>query len=199
MTELAAPAYLEAIQRFQELLQQARQTDLPEPAAMSLATVNAAGRPEVRTVLLKAVDPLGFVFYTNTLSRKGRALSATPFASLCFFWQPLLVQVLVEGRVEPVAAAEADAYWVTRPRASQIGAWASQQSEPLQVREALEQQYARYEQQFQGMPVPRPPHWSGYRVKPDLIEFWFSRAGRLHERERYVLEAGSWRMLLLNP
>lgn len=195
----SAPLYLEAVQRFQELLQQARQVNLPEPAAMSLATVNRAGRPEVRTVLLKEVTPRGFVFYTNTLSRKGLALQAHPFASLCFFWQPLLTQVLVEGTVELVAPEEADAYWETRPRASQIGAWASQQSQPLPNREALEERFAKYDSQFAGRVVPRPPHWTGYRLQPDLIEFWYSRAGRLHERERYLREADGWRKLLLNP
>lgn len=199
MTDTTAPLYLEALQRFRDLLRQAEQTGLPEPAAMSLATVNAEGRPEVRTVLLKAADERGFVFYTNTLSRKGRALVARPYASLCFFWQPLLAQVLVEGAVEQVSDAEADAYWATRPRASQIGAWASRQSEPLVRREELEQQVALYQRRFEGQPVPRPSYWSGYRVKPDLIEFWFSRPGRLHERERYVAEAGEWRKLLLNP
>lgn len=191
--------YQEAISRFQELLQQAGQTGLAEPAAMSLATVSADGRPEVRTVLLKEVDERGFVFYTNTLSRKGRSLAAHPRAALCLFWQPLLTQVLVEGRTEPVAPAEADAYWATRPRASQIGAWTSQQSEPLHSREELDQRFAEYEERFQGQAIPRPPHWSGYRVKPDLIEFWFSRAGRLHDRERYLHHPDGWRKALVNP
>ncbi|HEX5513785.1 MAG TPA: pyridoxamine 5'-phosphate oxidase [Gammaproteobacteria bacterium] len=191
--------YQEAISRFQELLQQAGQTGLAEPAAMSVATVSVDGRPEVRTVLLKEVDERGFVFYTNTLSRKGQSLAAHPHAALCLFWQPLLTQVLVEGRTEPVAPAEADDYWATRPRASQIGAWASQQSEPLDSREELDQRFAEYEERFRGQAVPRPPHWSGYRVKPDLIEFWFSRAGRLHDRERYLHTPDGWRKVLVNP
>jgi len=194
-----AALYREAIGRLQELLQQAAQSGLAEPAAMSLATVSAAGRPEVRTVLLKDVDERGIVFYTNTLSRKGHSLTAHPYAALCLFWQPLLTQVLIEGCTELVAAAEADAYWATRPRASQIGAWASQQSEPLDSREALDRQFDEYEGRFQGQTIPRPAHWSGYRVKPDLIEFWFSRAGRLHDRERYLRESGSWRKFLVNP
>lgn len=191
--------YQEALDRLQSLLRQAADTGLAEPTAMTLATVDAGGRPTARTVLLKAIDARGLVFYTNTLSRKGRALAANPRAALCFFWQPLLAQVLVEGAVEQVSDAEADAYWATRPRASQIGAWASRQSEPLARREELEQQVALYQRRFEGQPVPRPSYWSGYRVKPDLIEFWFSRPGRLHERERYVAEAGEWRKLLLNP
>src|SRR5690606_12830048 len=137
--------YQEALDRLQSLLRQAADTGLAEPTAMTLATVDAGGRPTARTVLLKAIDARGLVFYTNTLSRKGRALAANPRAALCFFWQPLLAQVLVEGSAEPVAAAEADAYWATRPRASQLGAWASLQSEPLRSRQELEQRYADYE------------------------------------------------------
>lgn len=191
--------YQQALDRLQSLLRQAADTDLAEPTAMTLATVDAEGRPTARTVLLKAIDARGLVFYTNTQSRKGRALAVNPRAALCFFWQPLLVQVLVEGEVEPVTAAEADAYWATRPRASQLGAWASQQSQPLRDREELEQRYAEYEGRYAGQPVPRPPHWSGYRVVPDLIEFWLSRPGRLHERERYVRQPKGWHKLLINP
>lgn len=191
--------YREALERFQGLLQQAERAGLAEPGAMTLATVDAQGRPTARTVLLKEVGLAGFVFYTNTLSRKGRSLAESPRAALCFFWQPLLTQVLVEGRVEPVSAVEADAYWATRPRASQLGAWASQQSEPLGSRESLDLRYGEYDRKFAAQAVPRPPHWSGYRVVPDLIEFWLSRTGRLHERERYVQEPAGWRKLLVNP
>lgn len=199
MTEPISSLYLEAVLRFQNLLEQAQQTDLPEPTAVSLATVSTTGRPEVRTVLLKSADTNGCVFYTNTHSRKGRALSAHPVASLCCFWQPLLTQVIIEGTVQLVAAEEADIYWRSRPRNSQLGAWASEQSEPLKSRAALEQRIEAYEKQFSGESVPRPPHWSGYRIKPDLIEFWRSKPGRLHERERYLCEAGVWRRFLLNP
>lgn len=191
--------YQEAIERFQSLLQQASEAGLAEPGAMTLATVGANGRPEVRTVLLKSASHAGFVFYTNTLSRKGRSLTVHPWAALCFFWQPLLMQVLVEGRVEPVSAGEADMYWISRPRASQLGAWASHQSEPLLDREALNRRYREYDEKFTGQAVPRPPHWSGYRIQPDLFEFWSSRTGRLHERERYVQESAGWRKLLMNP
>lgn len=190
--------YREALSRFRTLLEQAAASGLPEPSAMTLATASD-NQPTVRTVLLKGVDERGFVFYTNTLSRKGRALAANPRAALCFFWQPLLTQVLVEGRVTAVEPAVADAYWASRPRESQLGGWASEQSEPLPDRSTLERRYAEYEQRFAGQPVPRPPHWSGYRVVPDLIEFWLSRPGRLHERERYLFDQGAWRKLLINP
>ncbi|MGH8370646.1 MAG: pyridoxamine 5'-phosphate oxidase, partial [Gammaproteobacteria bacterium] len=170
-----------------------------EPAAMSLATVDSDGRPSVRTVLLKAFDTRGFVFYTNKRSRKGRQIEATRRAALCLFWQPLMQQVLIEGGVEDVTDAEADAYWMTRPRASQIGAWASSQSDVLADREQLERRYADCEKRYADVSVPRPPHWSGYRVVPELIEFWSSRPGRLHERECFSLEGEAWRHSLVYP
>ena len=191
--------YTQAIARFKELLERAYATDLSEPAAMSLATVNGSGQPSVRTVLLKHVDERGFVFYTNQQSRKAEQLGANCRAALCFFWQPLKQQVLVEGRVEPVSDAEADAYWTTRARDSQLGAWASLQSRPLANREELEKRYAEFEKKFNGRAVPRPAHWSGYRVVPDLIEFWSARSGRLHERERFYCEQGTWTHTLLYP
>ena len=191
--------YRQAIERFTELFSQARKLDLLEPTAMSLATTDDRGHPSVRTVLLKAVDLRGFVFYTNKQSRKGRQLQQTSRAALCFYWQALLQQVLVEGAVESVSDQEADAYWSTRARISQIGAWASLQSDRMSDREQLEARYAEFETKFQDQPVPRPPHWSGYRVVPDMIEFWQSRAGRLHERDRYFLEGGEWRHSLIYP
>lgn len=191
--------YSQAIARFQTLLAQARAADLREPMAMSLATVNGDGQPSVRTVLLKHVDERGFVFYTNTTSRKGGQLGVRSRAALCFFWQPLMQQVLVEGAVAPVGNAEADAYWATRPRDSQLGAWASLQSQPLAERAVLERRYAQYEREFTNRPIPRPPHWSGYRVIPDMIEFWSSRPGRLHERERYYREQDRWQRMLIYP
>jgi pyridoxamine 5'-phosphate oxidase len=189
----------EALQRFQTLFARSQALDIPEPTAMSLATVGSDGRPSIRTVLLKAFDVRGFVFYTNLQSRKGQQLQANPDAALCFFWQALMQQVLVEGRVEPVSDAEADAYWSTRERMSQIGAWASQQSELLPERAALEKHYQEFEQRFAGQPVPRPKHWSGFRLEPRSIEFWQSRPGRLHERERYYTEQGVWRRTLIYP
>jgi pyridoxamine 5'-phosphate oxidase len=191
--------YQQAIERFTALFAQAQTLGLAEPAAMSLATVDVEGKPSVRTVLLKAYDARGFVFYTNKCSRKGRQLGQNGRAALCFFWQPLMQQVLVEGEVKDVTDAEADAYWVTRPRVSQLGAWASSQSDFLESRETLEQRYADYEKQFADVPVPRPTHWSGYRVVPDLIEFWSSRPGRMHERARYFLAGGHWQYSLIYP
>jgi pyridoxamine 5'-phosphate oxidase len=189
----------EALQRLQSLLERAKATDLPEPTAMTLATVAANGRPSARTVLLKELSERGLVFYTNTLSRKGRQLDGQPWASLCFFWQPLMEQVLVEGAVDSVAPEEADRYWRSRPRMSQIGAWASEQSQRMPERGMLQQRFQAFEARFEGEAVPRPPHWSGYRVLPDLIEFWSSRPGRLHERVRYTLEDGAWRRELIYP
>lgn len=194
-----ADLYIQAIQRFQALLARAQTLDIPEPTAMSLATVDSDGRPSVRTVLLKQVDEGGFVFYTNLYSRKSKHLHDNPSASLCFFWQAFMEQVLVEGAVKNVSDVEADGYWATRQRASQIGAWASQQSENLQERKQLEQRYANFEQKFEGKPVPRPNHWSGFRLVPDMIEFWSSRPGRLHERERFFLKDGIWLRTLIYP
>lgn len=191
--------YSQAIARFKTLLEQARTTDLREPAAVSLATVNDDGQPSVRTVLLKHVDERGFVFYTNTGSRKGVQLGINRHAALCFFWQPLMQQVLVEGKADPISDAEADAYWATRPRDSQLGAWASLQSQPLAERAQLQKRYAEYEQKFAGQPVPRPDYWRGYRVVPDMIEFWSSRPGRLHERERFYREQNAWKRTLIYP
>ena len=191
--------YAEALRRFHELLDRARQSPLREPMAMTLATADAQGRPSARTVLLKQADARGFVFYGNLDSRKGQQLAANPRAALCLFWQPLMEQVLVEGAVEPVADGEADAYWATRDRESQIGAWASLQSRPLDSRRTLEARLAQYAQQYAGRAVPRPPRWSGFRVTPDRIEFWSSRPHRLHERVLYQKEGADWRVTLLYP
>jgi len=184
--------YTEAIERFRKLYTEAQQLDMPEPSAVSLASVDADGRPSVRTILLKGFDPRGFVFYTNKQSRKGRALKASGKAALCFLWQPLMQQVQVEGTAGDVSEAEADAYWATRIRLSQIGAWASEQSAVMPDKDALQRRFQEFEKQFAGKPVPRPPHWSGFRLKPESIEFWSSRPGRLHERERYMLKDGAW-------
>jgi len=192
--------YQEAVERFTDLLAQARaHPEIAEPTAMTLATANAAGRPSARTVLVKRADADGVVFYTNTLSRKGRQLAENPWAALTFHWVPMVRQVLIEGSVTPVPDAEADAYFASRPRLSQIGAWASRQSEPLAGREAFESRVAELEARYEGREIPRPPHWSGYRVSPDLIEFWHGREGRLHDRDRYFREGGEWRWTLLNP
>jgi len=194
------PRLSEAIDRFRELLEQARETDLREPTAMTLATADAAGRPSARTVLLKGVDERGFVFYTNRGSRKGRALRENAQGALLFFWQPLMRQVKIEGPVEGVTDAEADAYWATRPRESQLGAWASHQSEPLASREEYEARLAELREQYREQEIPRPPFWSGFRVCPDRIEFWHEREFRQHDRECYWYDRGNgWQWTLLNP
>ncbi len=189
----------EFLHRFGGLLERARATDLPEPTAMTLATVGADGRPGARTVLLKGFDAEGFVFYTNTTSRKGRELRDNPNAALCFYWQPLSEQVHVEGRVHAVTAAEADAYFATRLRESQVGAWASHQSEPLADRAELLERVAAVRARFEDREVPRPPHWSGYRLVPERVEFWTAGEYRLHHRVAYVNEQGTWSKTLLNP
>ncbi|HEX7965926.1 MAG TPA: pyridoxamine 5'-phosphate oxidase [Gammaproteobacteria bacterium] len=192
--------YAEALRRFGALLEQAKaDPGILEPTAMSLATVAPDGRPSVRIVLLKGFDAQGFVFYTNKQSHKGRQLMGEPRAALCFHWQPLMAQVRIEGEAEDVSEAEADAYWATRKRISQVGAWASQQSEEMPDKDTLHRNYAEYERKFEGKPVPRPPHWSGFRVVPNLMEFWSSREGRLHERERYLLGDSGWRHTWMYP
>ncbi len=188
------------IERFSVLLQQAVDLDIENPGAMALATVDAEGRPATRTVLLKQVDERGFVFYTNLVSRKGDHLKVNPHASLLFYWRELGKQVSVDGPVVPVAEEEADAYFATRPRTAQLGAWASQQSRPLQHRAELLARVARFEAEFLGREVPRPPHWSGFRVVPERIEFWSAGRFRLHKREVYERDGESgWKVTLLNP
>ena len=198
MTDTAG-LYSEALARFGELLDAAATTDLREPNAMTLATADAAGRPSARSMLLKRFDERGFVFFTNSHSRKGRDLVDNPWASLCFFWQPLMQQVRIEGPVEPVSADESDSYWETRMRDSQLGAWASQQSDPLEDYKLLEHEVSEFHARFLDQPVPRPPHWFGYRVIPERIEFWKSGWHRLHERVLYEKRADGWCKTLLFP
>jgi len=190
------------IERFRTVYARAEKIDrsvIPEPNAMSLGTIAEGGQPSVRIVLLKAFDERGFVFYTNHEGRKGRELLAHPKAALCFYWPPLDIQVRIEGTVTKVAGKEADAYFATRERRSQIGAWASRQSEPLESPTALNERVAKYEKEFEGREVPRPKFWSGFRVSPDRIEFWKGRANRLHERHLYVRDGDSWRIETLYP
>jgi pyridoxamine 5'-phosphate oxidase len=170
-------------QRFATWYAEAVKAIPKDPNAMVLSTVGPNGRPSARVVLLKGFDARGFVFYTNLESRKGRELESHPAASLTFYFSPLGRQVRVEGVVEMVSPEEADVYFATRPRGSQVGAWASTQSAPLPNRGTLEARVAAVEAQYQGKPIPRPPYWSGYRLVPDQIEFWVGRENRLHERE----------------
>jgi len=186
------------IDTFRSLYDQAMQSCV-EPDAMVLSTIDANGRPSSRYVLLKAVDRSGFVFYTNLNSRKAAAISAHPYASLCFYWGPMGKQIRVEGAVERVQDAEADAYFATRPRDSQIGAWASEQSSTLESRAELDRRVEEFQARFTGVPVPRPPFWSGFRVVPDVIEFWTRDHARLHEREHFERDGDRWRRRLLYP
>jgi pyridoxamine 5'-phosphate oxidase len=189
----------EALAMFQDWLDAACKTDLHEPTAMALATANAQGRPSVRTMLLKSFDERGFVFFTDSQSRKGEELRENNFASLCFFWQPLMRQVRIEGSIVTISVEESDAYWETRPRDSQLCAWASQQSRPLDSRETLERRVAETHARYIDDTIPRPPRWIGYRVIPERIEFWKSGWRRLHERVLYEKRVDGWCKTLLFP
>ncbi|HEY0179275.1 MAG TPA: pyridoxamine 5'-phosphate oxidase [Dokdonella sp.] len=203
MTDPSAEAgalYQEALATFRRLLDEARAAHDPEPTAMTLATTRA-GRVHARVVLLKGADERGFRFFTNYESAKGADLAAHPQAALCFHWKTLRdgVQVRVEGRVETLSAEESDAYFATRARGSQLGAWASLQSRTLPDRAEFDARYADAERRYAGGDVPRPPHWGGYRVVPDLVEFWYGAQYRLHERVCYEAADGAWTKRLLYP
>jgi pyridoxamine 5'-phosphate oxidase len=186
---------------FDAWFEDAKAKEPADPNAMALATVDGEGLPDVRMVLLKGFDGRGFVFFTNTTSAKGRELAAQPKAALLFHWKSLNRQVRVRGPVEPVTAEEADAYFATRPRQAQIGAWASQQSTPLESRFAFEKAIALYAAKYAIGDVPRPPHWSGYRIVPLAIEFWHDRPFRLHDRIvfRRADERAPWNKTRLYP
>ena len=197
MTDLPA----EILSTFDTLFAEAQSAGEPDRTAMALAT-SVNGRPSARTVLLKAHDARGFVFYTHLDGRKGRELQANPHAALLFHWPRVRegVQVRIEGDVEIVADAEADAYFASRPRGSQVGAWASEQSTTLDSRDTFEQRIARFEREFEGREVPRPPRWSGFRVVPRAVEFWYGAQYRLHERWLYECgERGDWSKRMLYP
>jgi pyridoxamine 5'-phosphate oxidase len=185
---------------FEEWLAEARLSEPNDPNAMTLATADGEARPSARMVLLKGHDDRGFVFYTNLDSRKGGDLAANPYAALLFHWKSLRRQVRIEGPVDRVSDAEADSYFASRARESQLGAWASQQSRPLDRRETFEARYQEMLARFDGGDVPRPPRWSGWRVRPERIELWSDRAFRLHERRLFVRrQDGGWDEGLLYP
>jgi len=194
-----ATAWAEPFERFGEVFERAKRSQPKDPNAMSLATVDGHGRPSVRVVLLKDFDEKGFVFYTNQTSRKGRELIGQPVAALMFHWPSLEEQVRVEGDIVQVDAAESDAYFASRARVSQLGAWASHQSEPMASRGALEARMAAVTQRYEGQAVPRPPHWGGFRVRPVRIEFWKAHPDRLHWRDQYLKSGDEWLKGLLNP
>lgn len=190
------------IKRFRAVYALAQKIDrsiVPDPNAMALGTVGKDGQPSVRIVLLKAFDERGFVFYTNYEGKKGRQLIEHPKAALCFYWPTIDIQVRVEGTVTKVADDEADAYFATRARLSQIGAWASRQSEPLESPTALDDRVRKYEREFEGKNVPRPEFWSGFRVLPNRIEFWKAKPNRLHERHLYTCSGNGWNVETIYP
>jgi pyridoxamine 5'-phosphate oxidase len=187
--------------QFERWLAEAVKAEVPEPTAMTLATVGDGGRPAARIVLLKDVGAEGFLFFTNYDSRKGRELATHPSAALLFHWVELERQVRVEGEVSRASAADSDAYFASRPPLSRIGAWASPQSNPIPDRDWLERKFSAAQQRFAADPdsIPRPPNWGGYRLIPSTIEFWQGRHSRLHDRIRYRLEAAHWRIERLAP
>ena len=187
------------IAKFIRWLDDARGLKIPNYEAMALATAMADGQPSVRFVLLKGIDERGFLFFTDSRSRKGRELRANPRASLAFYWQPKGRQVRVDGRIEEVTAPEADEYWATRPRPRQLAASASYQSAPLRSRASLIDRVRRLARNFRRREVPRPPGWLGFRLRPDAIEFWTHREHRLHNREVYFRQGKGWRRQLLQP
>jgi pyridoxamine 5'-phosphate oxidase len=189
----------EIIEQFNKAFKKARVSGEPEPTAMVLATSDGNGLVTSRTVLLKALDENGFVFFTNTLSIKGKQLAVCPRAAATFLWKASGCQVQLVGSVKQVSDEGADAYFATRDRGSQIGAWASRQSDPLDSRETLIQRAEDLERKYEGTDVPRPPHWTGYVLSPESVEFWTQREFRLHDRFLYTLESGTWKKQRLNP
>lgn len=187
------------IAQFRQWFEAALSAQVPEPNAMHISTVTAEGRPDGRIVLLKDVSDAGFTFFTNYQSRKGQELTQHPFAALTFFYPELERQIRIEGRVEKVSSEESDAYFNSRPRGSQIGAWVSHQSTVIDSRNVLENRQRELEAQFAGQTIPRPPHWGGFRVVPDMLEFWQGRPSRLHDRIRYRKENNNWLIERLSP
>ena len=203
LTEDAIPAG-DPFGLFDEWLTEAKASEINDPTAMALATASAAGAPSVRMVLLKGHGPDlgqggGFVFYTNQESRKAGEIAANPQAALLFHWKSLRRQIRIEGQLEPVSAADADAYFASRARDSQLGAHASDQSAPMGDRREFLDRFEEVRKRYEGKPVPRPEHWGGYRVVPQAMEFWHDRPFRLHERRRFTRRGGSWASTLLYP
>ncbi|MCR9214651.1 MAG: pyridoxamine 5'-phosphate oxidase [Proteobacteria bacterium] len=191
--------FSDLLEEFQQWMAEAEKSEPNDPTSMSLATVDKDGQPSVRMVLLKNADERGFVFYTNFESQKGSELLATPKAALCFHWKSLRRSIRIQGDVEKVTDEEADAYFASRPRDSRIGAWASQQSRPMDSRFSLEKAVAKYTAKFGIGDIPRPDYWSGFRVIPTRMEFWRDRPFRLHERRQYAKTAGGWTENILYP
>jgi pyridoxamine 5'-phosphate oxidase len=188
------------IKQFKLWFEEAGRAGVPQADAMALATATRDGSPSARMVLLKAVDDRGFVFYTSSVSRKGRELAKTPRAALIFFWAELNRQVRIEGAVTRVSTEESDAYFSTRPHDSQLSSLTSSQSEPIASRTELDQRFEQLKQQYEGRPIPRPPYWGGYRVQPEFIEFWQSRFARLNDRILYTRrQGGTWVWTRLQP
>lgn len=188
------------IEQFHQWMNEARHAELPEPNAMTLATVDANSQPQARVLLLKEANIKGFVFYTNYTSSKGQELNQNPRATMVFLWLELERQVRINGRVSKLSAAEADDYFASRPRGSQLGALASQQSQVVTNRAELDARYAALEREYHDRPIPRPDYWGGYRLQPDMLEFWQGRRSRLHDRLRYRLNSeGDWRLERLQP
>lgn len=194
-----ALAMINPFELFDQWYAEARASEINDSNAMALATADAEGRPSLRMVLLKGHGPDGFVFYTNQQSRKAIEIAANPNAALLFHWKSLRRQVRIEGSLAPVSDTLADAYFATRSRDSQLGAWASDQSRPLDRRETFEARFDEMTERFEGKDVPRPPHWSGYRVTPERIEFWQDREHRLHERRLFTRTSNGWDEGLLYP
>lgn len=200
MPDTADPLVTDPFARFRAWFAEAEASEPADPNAMTVATATADGRPSARAILLKGVDDRGFVFYTNLQSRKAHDLAANPHVALLFHWKSLARQIRIEGTVEPVTAAEADAYFASRPRISRLGAWASDQSRVLDQRLTLERRLAEYEAKYPDEAVPRPPHWSGYRVIPASFEFWQNMPFRLHDRTTYTRRPdGGWEIGKLFP
>lgn len=187
------------ILQFKKWFEEAIQSQVNEPNAMNLATSSPQGKPSNRIVLLKGVDDRGFSFFTNYLSHKGQSLTANPFAALTFFWPELERQIRIEGRVNKLSTEESELYFNSRPRESQLGAWTSEQSRPINSREELENRFNQLQERYLNQEIPKPPHWGGFLIEPDLIEFWQGRPSRLHDRFEYRKLNNAWEIQRLQP